>query len=362
MDSRFRGNDDTQLAADIHGVVRIKWYNPVIPVSLANLFDRALNADRRALARLFTHIENDDAALRDVMRLAHTHTGNAEVVGVTGPPGAGKSTIVDRLVHTAREEGRSVGVLAVDPTSPFSGGAVLGDRIRMRDHYLDRNVFIRSAATRGAHGGLAAVCRAGVSLLDAVGKDMILVETVGVGQTELDIMGVADIVAVILVPEAGDTVQAMKAGLLEIADIFVVNKADRDGAGQMASAIRGMLSLDPRPNEWKPRLLMTQAHLGEGLPELYHEARARLQAMRDDGWLAERRERQTSDELTRLVTSSLSAKIVRAMSEDGAMLEIASRVKSGDLDPYSAAELITGSLWRQSTLSGSQDPFRAVSQ
>ena len=315
--------------------------------TLSSLFDRALDADRRALARLFTLIENDDSALRHVMRLAHPNTGNAEVLGITGPPGAGKSTIVDRLVHIAREDGRSVGVLAVDPTSPFSGGSVLGDRIRMRDHYLDPEVFIRSVATRGAHGGLAAVCRAGVSLLDALGKDIILVETVGVGQTELDILGVADIVAVVLVPEAGDTVQAMKAGLLEIADIFVVNKADRDGAGQMASAIRAMLSLDPRLDELKPHLLMTQAHLGKGIPELYEETRLRLQAMRESGRLAERRERQAIAEVTRLVTSSVSAQIERAMSEDGSLKNTMAEVKSGDLDPYTAAERIQASLWQR---------------
>ena len=316
---------------------------------LANLFNRALNGDRRAIARLFTCIENDDAVLRDVMRLAHPHTGNAEIVGITGPPGAGKSTIADRLVHAAREDDRTVGVLAVDPTSPFSGGSVLGDRIRMRDHYLDSDVFIRSIATKGAHGGLATVCRAGVNLLDALGKDLILVETVGVGQTELDIMGVADIVAVVLVPEAGDTVQAMKAGLLEIADIFVVNKADRDGAGQMASAIRAMLSLDPKPDEWKPRLLMTQAHLGEGIPELYEETRLRLRDMKYAGRLTERRKQQATDELTRLVTSSLTAEVLRAMSEDQALLKIVAGVSSGDLDPYSAAERIADSLWRRST-------------
>ncbi len=321
--------------------------------ALSGLFDRALDADRRALARLFTLIENDDPALRHVMRLAHPNTGNAEVVGITGPPGAGKSTIVDRLVHIAREDGRSVGVLAVDPTSPFSGGSVLGDRIRMRDHYLDTEVFIRSVATRGAHGGLAAVCRAGVNLLDALGKDIILVETVGVGQTELDILGVADIVAVVLVPEAGDTVQAMKAGLLEIADIFVVNKADRDGAGQMASALRAMISLDPRPSELKPRLLMTQAHLGRGTSELYEETRLRLRAMRESGRLTERRKRQLIAEVTRLVTSSVSAEIERAISEDRALKKTVGEVKAGDLDPYTAAERIEASLWRRPPLSGS---------
>ena len=312
-----------------------------------SLFNRALSGDRRSLARLFTYIENDESSLREAMRLAHSRAGNSDVVGITGAPGAGKSTMVDRLIHAARRDGRSVGALAVDPTSPFSGGSVLGDRIRMRDHYLDPDVFIRSVATRGASGGLSVVCRAAVSLLDALGKDLVLVETVGVGQTELDIMGVADMVVVVLVPESGDTVQAMKAGLLEIADIFVVNKADRDGAGQMESAIRGMISLDPRPEESKPSLLMTKAHLGEGIPELYAEVLTRFRAMRKSGKLQERRKRQATDELTRLIVSRLSVAAMRAMSQDDALREIVSDVKAGAIDPYSAAERIADSLWKR---------------
>ena len=306
----------------------------------ADMLPRARDGDRRALARLFTRIETDDDALRETMKLAHPHLGNAVTIGVTGPPGVGKSTLVDQLTRQARSDGLSVGVLAVDPTSPFSGGSVLGDRIRMRDHYLDPGVFIRSVATGGAHGGLAAVCGAGVRLLDAAGKDFILVETVGVGQTELDIMGIADVVLVALAPEAGDTVQAMKAGLMEIADIFVVNKADRDGAGQMMSAIRGMISLDPGPPEFAPGIHMTQAHLGEGVPELYRTALDRVEAMRADGRLADRRSRRSRDEVERLARAALTERLTRAISEDERVSNVMKDAESGRLDPYSAAEKI----------------------
>ena len=231
------------------------------------------------------------------MRLAYPHSGDATVVGVTGPPGAGKSTLVDGLVHQARAHGKKVGVLAVDPTSAFTGGAVLGDRIRMQAHHSDPDVFIRSVATRGAHGGLAAVTRAGVRLLEAVGKSLILVETVGVGQTELDVVGVADLVVVVLVPESGDTVQAMKAGILEIADIFVVNKADRDGAGQLATAINAMLSLGHGSHDATP-VLTTEAHRGVGLPELYLRVAAGVEASRASGRLVERRKRWARQEVT----------------------------------------------------------------
>ena len=303
------------------------------------LLDRARCGDRRALARLFSRIERDPSDLREVMRLAYPHSGDATVVGVTGPPGAGKSTLVDGLVHQARAHGKKVGVLAVDPTSAFTGGAVLGDRIRMQAHHSDPDVFIRSVATRGAHGGLAAVTRAGVRLLEAVGKSLILVETVGVGQTELDVVGVADLVVVVLVPESGDTVQAMKAGILEIADIFVVNKADRDGAGQLATAINAMLSLGHGSHDATP-VLTTEAHRGVGLPELYLRVAAGVEASRASGRLVERRKRWARQEVTRLVTAELIGAVDRVMEEDDRVSDLVKSVESGELDPYSAAQQI----------------------
>ena len=312
-------------------------------ISVDRLFDNALSGDRRALARLFTCIERNAADLRGVMRLAYPSAGRASVIGVTGPPGAGKSTIVDGLSAAARSECKTVGVLAVDPTSPFTGGAVLGDRIRMQSHHKDPGVFIRSLATRGVPGGLNAVSRAGVKLLDAVGKDVVLVETVGVGQTELDVMGVADLIIVVLVPEAGDTVQTMKAGLLEIADVFVVNKADRDGAGQLASAIRAMLALEPRPTDTLPAVMLTQAHRGEGVQELYAQASTRIDAMRCSGQLAERRSRQASREVERLLKTALSDAVDRVMRTDRRASELLDGVHTNEIDPYSAARQIIAS-------------------
>ena len=301
---------------------------------------RARCGDRRALARLFTRIERDPSDLREVMRLAHPHSCDAVVVGVTGPPGAGKSTLVDGLVHQARAQGETIGVLAVDPSSAYTGGAVLGDRIRMQAHYADPDVFIRSVATRGAHGGLAAVTRAGVRLLDAVGKSMILVETVGVGQTELDVVGVADLVIVVLVPESGDTVQAMKAGILEVADIFVVNKADRDGARQLATVINAMVSLGHGSQEAPPPVLTTEAHRGVGVPELYLRITSGAETIRASGQLADRRTRGARQEVRRLLAGELTAAVDRVMEEDNRVSDLLRRVESGDLDPYSAAQQI----------------------
>ncbi|HJO83498.1 MAG TPA: methylmalonyl Co-A mutase-associated GTPase MeaB [SAR202 cluster bacterium] len=297
----------------------------------------ALDGDRRALARVFTSIERSTDDLRDVMRLVHPHTGNAYCVGITGPPGAGKSTLVDGLAREARAEGRTVGILAVDPSSPFSGGAVLGDRVRMQHHYLDPEVFIRSMATRGVQGGLSRVAGAAVRLLDAVGKDLVIVETVGVGQTELDIMRVADTVVVAMVPEAGDSVQAMKAGLMEIADVFVVNKADRDGAGQLAAAIRGMLSLGQSAESSAAQVLLTQANRHEGVPELYRalwEYRATLNV---DGNRASRQRGRLWQEFSDAVTERMSAALQSLMTGDGALAETARKAESGELEPNAAA-------------------------
>ena len=299
-----------------------------------------MRGDRRSLARLFTRIERDRSDLRDVMCLAYPAAGRASIIGITGPPGAGKSTIVDGLSAEARTRGKTVGVLAVDPTSPFTGGAVLGDRIRMQSHHQDVGVFIRSLATHGTTGGLNAVTRSGVKLLDAVGKDLVLVETVGVGQTELDVRSVADLTIVVLVPEAGDTVQTMKAGLLEIADMFVVNKADRDGAGQIATALRGMIALEPRHTKNLPTVTLTQAHTGDGLTELYAEAMSRIDDMRSSGELARRRSGQASQEVARLLKTSVTEAVDHVVATDPRASELLRRVHDNDIDPYSAARQI----------------------
>ena len=224
-----------------------------------------LGGDRLALARLITRVENRQTGLAELMRAVQPHLGRAHVVGVTGPPGAGKSTLVDRLTSRLRAEGERVAIIAVDPSSPFTGGAVLGDRIRMQTHTLDENVFIRSMATRGSLGGLAAATGDVIKLMDAAGFPWILIETVGVGQTELDIIKQADTTVVILVPESGDSVQAMKAGLMEVADIFVVNKADREGAHSLMAELRFSVhlhyasSVSPKDIDWEIPILAAQA-------------------------------------------------------------------------------------------------------
>jgi LAO/AO transport system kinase len=293
-----------------------------------------LGGDRVALAKLMTRVENETGDVAAVMARIYPRLGRADILGVTGPPGAGKSTLVDRLIGKLRTRDRSVGVVAVDPSSPFSGGAVLGDRIRMQNHALDPAVFIRSLSTRGRRGGLARSTRQIAHLLDAFGKDVIMIETVGVGQTELDIMELAGTVIVVLVPEAGDTIQVMKAGLLEIAHVFVVNKADRDGALRMQGELQTMLQL--RPSEaWEVPVLLTEAHHDKGIDALMDAVdahRAHRQSRTMPAHAAEaQREREFLDVLDGEVRARLERRIA---TELGSLI---ARVRSGAVDPYSAA-------------------------
>lgn len=304
------------------------------------LVERVRGGDRRALARAITLVENGSEALREIMAGLAPHTGRARIVGFTGSPGVGKSTTANAVVRAARARGLTVAVLAVDPSSPFTGGALLGDRVRMQDHATDPGVFIRSMANRGHLGGLSWATPHALRVLDAAGFDVVLVETVGVGQAEVEIAGQADTTVVLCAPGMGDAVQAAKAGVMEVADVFAVNKADREGARVTLRELRQMVAMKDRTDqEWKPPIVMTVAARDEGVDELWERMDQHFAHLEASGDLARRRRARARDEVQAIVWELLRSRMGRVGDEAG--LDALSReVAEGGRDPYSAAEAL----------------------
>jgi LAO/AO transport system kinase len=302
----------------------------------AALVEGALSGERASIARLISMVERGGDSAHAAIAKLYPHTGSAYTIGITGAPGAGKSTLTDKLISRIRKDGAEVGVLAIDPSSPFSGGAILGDRVRMQDHATDTGVFIRSMATRGHLGGLSLATPQAVRVLDAAGKPWVLVETVGVGQVEIEVAGEADTTLVVVNPGWGDAVQAAKAGLLEIADLFVVNKSDRDGAAETVRDLEFMLDL-ALESEWRPPIVKTVASKGEGFEELWEAILSHRAFLESDGRLAARRAKRIREELRAIVVASLYERAGELLSGerfDG----LAAAVEAREIDPYSAAD------------------------
>ena len=297
------------------------------------------SGDRRALARAITLVENRDALAYDLVREVYPDTGRSAVVGVTGPPGVGKSSLISALVRHVRGDGVSVGVISVDPSSPFTQGALLGDRIRLADHFLDPGVFIRSMGTRGHLGGLAEATLQAALLLDAAGKDVVFLETVGAGQSEVEVIGIADTVLLVLMPGSGDSVQALKAGIMEIPDVIAINKMDHPAAKTMLNEVRSILSLD-REREWKPPIVLTEALRGENVPLLWDKLAEHRAFLERRGLLEERRRRNLAGEVFAVATGRAKAHLQETVADDPELRRLLDEVQARELDPLSAVREI----------------------
>jgi LAO/AO transport system kinase len=302
----------------------------------AELTERLLEGDKRALARAISLVENDDPEGWALVREVYPKTGRARIVGFTGPPGVGKSTLIGRVIEHSRAQDRQIAVLSIDPSSPFTQGALLGDRIRLSDHFLDPGVFIRSMASRGSLGGLSEATLQAALLMDASGKDDVFLETVGVGQAEVDIIDHADTVVLVLMPGSGDSIQALKAGVMEIPDVIVVNKSDHPLTDTMVREIRGVLSLGPQEG-WRVPILKTEASRGEGIEELAAKIHEHHAFIRDEGTLAERRRRNLMNEVLALAAARLRRRLEAQVRDDESVQELLDEVVARRLDPASAA-------------------------
>jgi LAO/AO transport system kinase len=304
-----------------------------------SLAERLLDGDRRALARAISLIENDKPEGWALVSEVYPRTGNASVIGVTGPPGAGKSTLLAALTKLERARDRTVAVLSIDPSSPFTKGALLGDRIRLSDHFLDPGVFIRSMATRGALGGLSEAALQAALLMDAAGRDVVMLETVGVGQAEVDVIDHADTVVLVLMPGSGDSIQALKAGVMEIPDVIVVNKADHPLTDTMVREIKGVLALGPKL-DWEVPIVRTEAVRDEGITELADKLDEHRKHIEAQGTLSERRRRNLMNEVLAIATYRMRRELEAAVRDDESVQELLDRVVSRELDPASAATTI----------------------
>ena len=295
--------------------------------------------DRRALARAITLVENSEPVAYEVVRDLYPETGHAYAVGITGPPGVGKSTLIGALVRHVRAQDRSVGVISVDPSSPFSQGALLGDRIRLADHFLDPEVFIRSMGTRGHLGGLAEATLQAMLVLDAAGKDLVFLETVGAGQGEVEVIAIADTVVLVLMPGSGDSIQALKAGIMEIPDVIAVNKLDHPAAKTMLNEVRSVLALDTE-SAWQPPIVLTEASRGENVPELWEKVEEHRAFLESEGRLEEQRRRNLAGEVFAVASSRAKAHLERAVADDPELRRLLDEVQSRQLDPLSAVREI----------------------